>query len=366
MSDVCAFARLAATTTWLLLFGGPIGAQQAPAPSGGNGTIYYAGYDKQIRVVDEATMSVRDSMRVSIGVPIGFTLSADRKKLYVFEPAFETVETFDVLTRKATGQFSLSNDSVRVRIGSFNPDPRDRFAVLLVKTAQRKSDRWVIGAPTLLKYDLVRKVVTDTIKWPDGQEREFAQVQYSPDGGLMYFFTADDILIYDTATLKQVDRWDLQHAVDDGLGGLNFGFPESLYEEPGFYTGLFRTTDPVNHRTLMGVARVNLGQRSVEFYSLGPSEPVGFALAPGRHKAYGLRQQVGSYQFWTFDLDGRKVAQRVDFDGRPRMGLTVSSNGRQLYVHNAGPTIDIFDAQTLQKIRTVEFAADQTDIMVVP
>jgi hypothetical protein len=182
----------------------------------------------------------------------------------------------------------------------------------------------------------------------------------------MYFFTAEDILVYDTGTLKQVDRFDLQRVVDDGLGQWNFGFPESLYEEPGFFTGMFRSTDPINRRTLMGVARVNLDQRSVEFYSLGPSEPVGFALAPGRQRAYGLRQQVGNFQFWSFDLANRRVDQRVEFDGRPRMGLTVSTNGQHLYVHTAGPTIDIYDASSLRLVRTVEFRADMTDVIVVP
>ncbi|MCC6318813.1 MAG: hypothetical protein IT361_14120 [Gemmatimonadaceae bacterium] len=349
-----------------LLGAAAIRSLAAQAPSGGTGTIYYGTYDRKVLVIDEASMNVRDSMRVSIGIPMGMTLSADRKSMYIIEPNFESIEVFDLATRKAKGQFSLSNDSVRVRIRNFNIDPRDRFAVLLVKTAQRKSDRWVIGRPTLLKYDLARKVVTDTIRWPGGEEREFAQVLFSPDGGLMYFFTADDILVYDTATLREVDRFDLQHSIDDGVGRLSFGFPESLYDEPGFYTSLFRTTDPVNHRALMGVARVDLARRAVDFYSLGPSEPVGFALAPGRRRAFGLRQQVGNYQFWTFDLENRQVSQRVEFDGRPRMGLSVSSNGRVLYVHTAGPTIDLYDAETLQKIRTVEYRADMTRVLVVP
>ena len=337
------------------------------APSGGNGTLYYGTYDRKILVIDEATMAVRDSMAVSVGIPIGMVLSADRKRMYAMDPAFEWVETFDLATRRASGKFTLSNDSVQVRIRGFNVDPKDRFVVLLVKTAQRKSDRFVIGKPTLLKYDLGRKVVTDTIKWPEGEEREFAQILFSPDGSLMYFFTAEDILVYDTQTLKQVDRWDLQRAIDDGMGQWGFGFPESLYEEPGYFTGLFRTTDPVNRRSLMGVARVDLVRRAVEyFYSLGPSEPVGFSLAPGRRRAYGLRQQVGNYQFWTFDLDARRVGQRVEFEGRPRMGLSVSTNGRLLYVHTAGHTIDLYDAETARLVRTVEYPADMTRVIVVP
>lgn len=339
-------------------------AQQA-AP-GGNGTIYLGTYDKKILVIDEATMQVRDSIPVRIGIPIGLTLSSDRKRFYAVDPTFENVEVLDIATRKSLNTFRLSNDTMKVRMWGFMVEPKERFAVLFVKTYTKKRDRFVVGKPTLLKYDLATKVVTDTIKWPMDQEREGAQILFSPNGDLLYFFTADAILIYDTQTLKQVDRWELSRALDDGMGQWNFGFPESLYEEPGFFTGLFRTTDPVNRRQLMGIARVDLVNKAVEFYSLGPSEPVGFSLAPGRQRAYGLRQQVGNYQFWTFDLEGRRVVQRQEFEGRPRMGLTVSTNGSQLYVHTAGPTIDVYDAATLRLVRTVEYRADMTDIVVVP
>jgi hypothetical protein len=341
----------------------PSGAQ---GTSGGNGTIYYATYDKKILVIDEASMTVKDSIPVSIGIPFGLWLSLDRKRIYTTEPTRQWIEVFDIATRKSINKFTLSDDLRSVRMTGFNVDPKERFAVLLVKTATKRSDRFEIGKPTLVRYDLTRRAVTDTIAWPGGEEREFAQIIFSPDGQLMYFFTAEDILIYDTGTLKQVDRWDLQRAVDDGLGQWGFGFPESLYEEPGFFTGLFRSTDPVNRRTMMGVARVDLVRRTVAFQAMGPSEPVGFALAPGRQRAFGMRQQVGNYQFWRFDVANHRVDARMEFEGRPRMGLDVSTNGRVLYVHTAGPTIDLYDAETLRFIRTVEFRADMTDILVVP
>ena len=85
---------------------------------------------------------------------------------------------------------------------------------------------------------------------------------------------------------------------------------------------------PVTRVSTIGMTVADM-DRSVDFYTLGPSEPVSFRLAPGRRRAYGLRQQVGNYEFWTYDLEGRRVAQRTQFRGRPRMGLTPSSNGRQ-------------------------------------
>ena len=339
----------------------------ALAQSGGNGTIYIGTYDKKILVVNESNLRVTDTIPISIGIPTSMILSSNRKHFYVLDPAFEHVEVIDIATKKAIDKFSLSTGDTRVRLWGINVDPRERFAVVLVKTYTKKRDRFEVGKPTLLRYDLAKKVVTDTIPWPKGEERDGAQIIFSPDGELMYFFTTDDVLVYSTDSLKQVDRWELSRTLfEEGLGRLNFFFPNDIYEDPGFYTGLFRITDPVNRRTLMGVARVDLVKRLVDFYTLGPSEPVNFRLAPGRRRAYGLRQQVGNYEFWTFDLEGRRVAQRVQFRGRPRMGLTPSSNGRQLYIHTAGATIDVYDAQSFKHLRTVTLGADMSGFVIIP
>jgi hypothetical protein len=116
----------------------------------------------------------------------------------------------------------------------------------------------------------------------------------------------------------------------------------------------------------MGVARVNLGAKSVDFSVLGPDESVSFSLAPGRRKAYGLHQEVGNYEFWTFDLEGRRVESKTRFNGRPRMSLAPSSNGRLLYIYGAGNTIDVYDAATYRYLRTVELDADMTTVIIVP
>jgi hypothetical protein len=342
-------------------------ASTAVAQGGGNGTIYVGTYAKKILVVNESNLKVIDSIPISVGIPTNMVLSSNRRHFYVLDPQFENVEVIDIATRKAVDKFTLSSGNTRVRLWGINVDPRERFAVVLVKTYTKLRDRFEVGKPTLLRYDLAKKAVTDTIPWPKGEERDGAQIIFSPDGELMYFFTTDDVLVYSTDSLKQVDRWELSRTLfEEGFGRLNFFFPNDIYEEPGFYTGLFRTTDPVNRRTLMGVARVDLVRRAVDFYTLGPSEPVSFRLAPGRRRGYGLRQQVGNYEFWTFDLEGRRVAQRTQFSGRPRMGLTPSSNGKQLYIHTAGPTIDVYDSQTFRRLRTVDLGADMSGLVIIP
>ena len=339
-------------------------ALSAQAPSG---TIYMGTYTDKILVIDEATLTVRDSIKMSIGIPTRLVLSTNRSRLYVQNPRSDQVEIVDIASRKTTGKFSLNTSTSTVQIDGINVDPKERFAVLLVKVFTKHADRYEISKPMLLRYDLAKRAVTDTIPWPKDEERDFAQIIFSPSGDLMYFFTSDDVLVYDAVTLKQVERWDIsQSFYEEGMGRINAGFGADLYDEPGFYSGLFRMTDPVNRRSLMGVARVDLVNRTVDYYTLGPSVSTSFRLAPDKKKAYGIHSEVGNYQFWTFDLENRRVVGKTEFEGRSRMGLTVSSNGAFLYVHVAGNTIDVYDANTFKKLRTATFDADMTQMLLIP
>jgi DNA-binding beta-propeller fold protein YncE len=341
-------------------------ASSDPIPSGGDGTIYVGTYARNILVLDEASMRVRDTLHTVVGIP-EISLSFDKKHLYVTDPGNEKVEILDLATKQSLGMFTLSHDSVKVRMNGFSLDPKERFAIVVVKTYTKHKDRYEVSRPTLLRYDLTKRAVTDTIAWPNGEERDGAQIIFAPKGDLMYFFTQDDVLIYDTNTLKQVDRWDISRTLfEEGLGRINFGLPYDVYEEPGFYTGLFRTNDPVNHRQQMGVARMDLQNRQLDFYSLGPSQAVSFRLTPDRKRAYGIHNEVGNYQFWTFDLESRRVLGKTEFPGRPRMGLVVSSNGSQLYITTAGSTIDQYSTRNFAHLGTVNLGADMTNVIIVP
>jgi hypothetical protein len=159
----------------------------------------------------------------------------------------------------------------------------------------------------------------------------------------------------------------MSQPLEPGLGRTNFSVNSDTYDEPGVATGLYRMTDPAQNRSLMGIARVRLTEKDVDFFTLGPSEPVGrFALAPGGRKAFALLADIGRYEFWEFDLDARRVTRRHPFAGRPRMGLRVSADGEKLYVYVAGPTIDVYDANTFELLRTVEFEADMLGSAVIP
>ena len=115
----------------------------------------------------------------------------------------------------------------------------------------------------------------------------------------------------------------------------------------------------------MGVARVNLTAKAVEyFYTLGPAIGVSFHLTPDRTMAYGLRKEIGLTEFWSFDLENRRLGPRQRFQGRPRLLLKPSSNGQLLYLYYAGQTIDIYEAATYRYLRTLDLEAGHKDTSV--
>ena len=332
---------------------------QAQTLTGGTGKLYIGGRPGQILILDEATEKVIGEIKTKTGVPDGLGLSEDKKRFYFMNTLFEDIEIADIASRQVIDTFRLSEGNKKVRIRSFQADPSNSYMIILSKTATKQPDRWEIGAPILQQYDLKTHKVMRTIPWPKGEEREFAGIKFSPDGKLMYLF-GPDIVIYDTKDFKEVDKWELSRPLEDGFGRINFGSLDDSYEEPGYFTGLFTVQDQVAARRIMGIARVNLPQKSVEFYGLGPAIGVGFTLAPDRKFGYGLHSEVGRYEFWSFDLANRKLDRRLEFPGRPRMSLKTSSNGKVLYIYGAGNTIDLYDASTFKYLRTITLDTDTT------
>jgi DNA-binding beta-propeller fold protein YncE len=345
------------------------GADQARGTSkpavAGNGTIYVSTYKGVISVIDEATEKLKSEIPVRIGIPISLRLSNDRTRLYVRDATYEKVEYFDRASGKSLGSFTLTEGSTKTRIWSMTPDPEDKYLILTIKKYTLHTDRWEVGPPTLVQYDLAAKKISRTIPWPKGEEREGAGVIFSPDGKLMYLF-AEDLLIYDTSTFTEVDRWEVSRPLEPGAGSVGLGGLDPLSDEPGFYTGLVTMNDPLQNRRIMGIGRIELAKKKIDFHPVGPARGLGFALAPNRQRGYGLLQSIEDYELWTFDLASYRVIARTPFRGRPRMSIRVSSNSNYIYIHTAGNTIDLYDAASIKLARTITLDGDMTGFVLVP
>jgi WD40-like Beta Propeller Repeat len=334
--------------------------------TGGDQLFYVGTYAGNVQIYDEATEQRIGEIKLQTGIPRSLILSQNRQKFYVLDSTLERIEIVDIASRSSLSTFSLSEGNKKTRIRGMQVDPLERFLILLSRSATKLIDRWEISDIALQLYDLREKRIMRSIPWPRGEERENINIRFSPDGKLLYFF-GDDILILETENFTEVDTWPISRPLESGLGRINFGPFDDINDDPGFFTGLFTMEDPVQNRRIMGIGRVNLVAKTIDFSPIGPAEGVSFAMAPDRKRGYGLLQQIGRYEFWAFDLDSKKLINRTPFEGRPRMSLRVSSNGKLLYIFQAGATIDVYEAATYRYLRTIQMDADQTtNLFILP
>ena len=340
-------------------------AQSTADISAGSGTLYVPAFPNRIIIIDEASAQVVDEIEVPRGAPRSLVVSEDRRRFYMLDPTFEHLTTADVAGRMVTDSFTLTAENRRVRIRSFRVAPDGETAILHLDAAVKHIDRFEVEPHALVLYDVTAHAIIKTLDWPTGEPTISSRMLFSPDGQYLYYFDRD-VVVLDTEDFAVVDRWEFSQPTEAGVGRFNFGFATDLvYEDPGFFTGLFRLRDPAQNRDLMGIARIDVPNRDVEFYTIGPQQGLRFALAPGRRTAYGLVQEIGDYEFWTFDLERREVGPRRRIAGRPRMDLDVSTNGQILYVSQAGNTIDYYDANSFDHLQTLTLDGDMTASLIV-
>jgi hypothetical protein len=336
----------------------------SPTISPGNGTLYLGSYSGHITAINEATGSVSALIPLKNGLPFAMRLSADRSRFYVQSANMERFEIVDLATRQTLDTFTLSEENRHVRPLAYDVDPQHRYMVLLSITATKQIDRFEIGAPEFIQYDLKEHKVVRTVPWTaDAEPGYFAvNLRFSPNGKYLYVF-AHEILVLDATTLQQLDSWNFSLPNESGLNRFNAGSLDENYDEPGHLNGLFTMKDRVQNRTLLVIARMDLSAKNLDFFPIGPAAENGdlsFAIGAGRKYGYILREAIGEFEVWTVDMTAKRVQGKVSFAGRPRMAIRSSSNGQVIYIYDAGNTIDLYTADGFTFLRRIALDADMT------
>src|SRR5262249_20838036 len=155
---------------------------------GAEGTFYIGTYAGNIAIIDEATEKVLGQIPLKTGIPGDLTPSNDRSRFYITDASGEKFEIIDRVKRETIDTFTLSHDRTKTRIWDFQPDPHDKYLMIVYREYTLLNDRWDIGPSTLVQYDLASHKITRTIPWPKNEERDGAGIVFSPDGKLMYMF----------------------------------------------------------------------------------------------------------------------------------------------------------------------------------
>lgn len=348
----------------------PLAAQPRPAPASGSGTIYVGSYSGHITAVDEATGTF-SRIPLRTGPPFVVRLSPDRSRFYVQSANQERFEVVDVKTRQTLDTFTLSSGQRHVRALAFEVDPTHRTMVVVAKPATKHIDRWEIGEPAFLVYDLKEHRITREVPWTiDPEPGHFSvALRFSPDGRLLYVF-GSEVTILNAATLAQEDTWDLSLPADPSFGRFDPGPWDDSADPQGTATSLFVMRDALHGRKIAVVGRIDLAKRTVDTFPLGPAPETGslsFTMSPDGRWANVLRGEIGRHELWTIDMAARAVTRRVEVPTRTRMQMRTSSTGL-LYLYEAGRTIEIYSADATTRLRTIELDSDMmyATFVIVP
>jgi len=351
------------------------------------GQLMYIGtLDKKLLVIDEDKEEIVGEVPLG-GIPRTTALSADRKTLYIFTTQM-LVETVDLEARKVTSSFSLVDPNTHLRIQGSAPDrinvgsqtraaglavdPNGRYIYTTMRVVVKDIDQYRVEPPQFVAIDLQDKKIAKTWPFPQDMDQGFgfnATYKVSPDGKLLYVFQ-EDILIFDLATFKQVDRIALAQPEYPGATPYRLAANDDSFDAPDTVTSVFTSVDDIVHKGTLGLAKINLLTRKVDYFPVGPTLPMmGFQVSPDRKRGYSVMPKIGTganraTEWWVWDLQNHNVIKKKEFESRPTFRFSVGGTGKKLYMYGAGSTLEIFDADTLDSRKLIYLNKDTTTNLI--
>ena len=332
------------------------------------GTLYTAVWPGEILALDEATGAIKHKIPFKLGQTIFMTLSPDRKRFYANTAQMEGIEVIDIESRQVINAFRLSEGNRKVRvIPNFAPHPDGSRVFAVVRVAVQEIDRYTLEEPQLVTIDLEEQKITKSLELGPEHSAPFRVMRVSPDGKYLYYFLGN-ILVIDVEQLEIVDEIEMDRPLYPGAGAVGLGPAFEVYDDAESLTFPFNSPDPTTDQNIMGIARFNLLDRSLDVFETNPNRGGGsFAVSPDRKRAYMVRNTIDQDEFYVWDLEGKRLLKKQQYEGRPRTSVKVSSDGTKLLLHTAGNTIDYYDAETLVFEKRVELPGDAGfELFVIP
>ena len=343
--------------------------------------VYLGAWPHQIVVFDAAQEKVVDRINLDTDVVQQLVLSTDKKKLYAWTVKDNSMVTIDLATRKVVGTFSLNTGNQNVRLLGLAADPTGKYLYSVGSVVVKKIDHYEIEPTKLMVIDLENRKISRTLDFP--KEESLVgfwriQMKFSPDGKYFYMFLGN-VLVFDSNTLQLAKKIDLADPHVPGVANVVFNpveedAAEDPNEEPGKLTNVFMSSDPYVHRTVFGIAKIDLATMSFDFVPVAPATTLSMTpLLLNRDHQIGYTAAINGgpgnrrCEFWAFDMKTRKLINKREFDGRNRFSLGLSADGEKIFIYGAGYEIDVYDAKTFQLRSNVVLPGDMTsNIIVMP
>jgi hypothetical protein len=337
------------------------------------GLAYIGTLDKKLLIYDENKEEVVGEIQLQ-GIPRQTALTRDQSKLVIMTTQM-AVETVDLQARKMINHFELADGRSRPRMsrggGGMALDPTGRYLYATFRASVKEADYYRMEPPQFVKIDLQAGKIVQSFAFPPDMDQGFgAGVTYrvSPDGKSLYVFD-EDVIIYDLATFKEVDRLEMSRPDYPGASPYRLTAEDDPNAPDNVYTSLFTAVDPVVHKGTLGLATLDLNTRKSTFTPIGIDMPsLGFLVSPDHKRGYSIMfDGVGGNrrtEFWVWDLVSHQVIKKAPFEARPTLRFGLSGDGKKIYLYGAGSSFEVFDGDTLKSRKLIFLNKDTTTNLV--
>jgi hypothetical protein len=324
--------------------------------------FWWATYPDFMVQYDPVSDQVVRKIQLQNGMPWGVTLAHDRQRFFVITDQQRKVEVVDRQAGAVTSVHEFVEDGYIIRVRSVMEMPGGTQWYVRTDRIKKLVDRYAFEPSQYLLYDTAeKKVVRKLRRLPEALRRG---ARISPDGSKWHVFTPEgDLAVLDPATLKEVAKVDLTTPLYSGMGRLQIG-RQDLFDgqNPKKYRMLCTLSDRVQrNRTTWGYVDIDLETNKVSDLVEWGQGPSGFgtfvakdaklAVAGGGGGGSGDRRS----RITLYDLETGKKLRETFEEFRPRQNLAgISPDGRKIYVGGAGSDFQVYDSETMQKIKTIE------------
>jgi DNA-binding beta-propeller fold protein YncE len=334
----------------------PKAAPAPPADPKASKLHLFGVWPNRLRLFDEATDEFVGDIGLKYGAATNSTHSPDFSKFYFVTDRMESIEIVDLKKRAVVDVVKISAQPRQVRIANVAVNPAGTLLYIASTPVVLEIDRFLPEESEVFVYDLQAKRLKESFQVPKeikpgGGFRP--NLHFSPDGSSIFIF-GRDIHEIRASDNQLVDTITLSKPLLAGHGPLRGA--RLTEEAPGLYYGLYRTQDPFLKKKMIGVLQIDLNKKEVESFELGPDVKAGlFALSSDRKRAY-----AGVEEIVVIDMATRKIVKRVEGveQGRTNNSLIVSSDGTKLYVGGVGDHIQVYDSETLQRVKSIFAGGD--------
>jgi WD40 repeat protein len=348
-------------------------AASAAAANAGAQLMYLGVWPHTVLVMDAAEGKIVDKINLPTDIARTLVLSPDKSKIYASTVKDNSIVTIDLATRKVTDSFPLNTGNTNYRLGGLAIDPSGTMLYSIVTPIVKQIDHFDVNPPEFVTIDLAARKITRMVPFPKDEAVPNSyrrSMKVSPDGKLLYLF-GEKIQVYSTTDFKTVKTIELSKTTDPATDGLSLSPIEDPNEPKGKVTGIFETSDPYVHRRIFGIADVDLENMSFDLTPVGPADAnmLPMMTTPDRKLGYTVAI-YGTHgdrvtEFWVFDMATKKVINRRQFLGRTRLNFGMTADGSKLMIYNAGFQIELYDAKSLELLKTIDLEGDTTSNLVV-